>query len=370
MRVDKLPQIEAAFRSSENQDFNLKPFSLPVSGENNLNLNGIYVGRKDGFTGFYESEKIIKEQIVLHYTIGHIRGDITTLTPPQPSGYPNNKNRLSVAYVIARDGTIYQLFHSSYWAFHLGRGALAGNQTMSKKSIGIELSNFGPLNLSSDGQFLQTIYSQMTGSSGRRLPVDNYCRADDTANYIKLDQPYRGFQYFANYTEKQYQSLIILLRYLTAKHEIPRSFLDEANRYEATESNATFNGIVSHVNHRTTGKTDISKAFQWDKVIQSVQAATYTPVDTDHATGTLSSAAMGGALAAAGLAGVGVVGLSSAGQVGSNGTNFPDEDEMVKAFVPRTRSILPTSDSNPDEIPAEEFMEEAEFDPWSDEMLQ
>ncbi|MEZ4850366.1 MAG: hypothetical protein R3B93_17485 [Bacteroidia bacterium] len=97
---------------------------------------------------------------MVHYTIGHVKGDITTLTPAMPRGYPNNKNRLSVAYVIARDGTIYQLFHSAYWAFHLGTGAVAMAIRPPHSVDHIELSNFGPLKLSRDGTTLETVYSQ------------------------------------------------------------------------------------------------------------------------------------------------------------------------------------------------------------------
>lgn len=53
---------------------------------------------------------------------------------------------------------------------------------------------------------------------------------------------------------------------------IPRSFLDPADRYEARDGIVDFRGVVSHVNYRRTGKTDIGSAFDWNRVIEGVQA--------------------------------------------------------------------------------------------------
>ena len=68
-------------------------------------------------------EAVKKDQIVLHYTIGYLPGDIATLSQ-------SNKH-LSVPFVIGRNGNIYNLFPSKYWAYHLGRGAIGGNKTRS-----------------------------------------------------------------------------------------------------------------------------------------------------------------------------------------------------------------------------------------------
>jgi len=81
---------------------------------------------------------------------------------------------------------------------------------------------------------------------------------------------FRRFDFYATYTNQQYESLIILLRYLTARYEIPRQFLDEIERYETSKPNALFNGLVSHVNYRATDKEDIGPAFDWNRVIEGV----------------------------------------------------------------------------------------------------
>ena len=66
----------------------------------------------------------------------------------------------------------------------------------------------------------------------------------------------------------KFSLLGILLRYLTAKHNIPRHFLPESKRYLTNLEVASFKGIVSHINFRTSGKWDIGPGFAWDQLIQ------------------------------------------------------------------------------------------------------
>ena len=87
--------------------------------------------------------------------------------------------------------------------------------------------------------------------------------------------PYRECSYFATFTDEQYESLIILLRYLTAQYDIPRNFLNKKDRFLATQKVIGFKGILSHVNFRKTGKTDLGPAFDWDRLIKGVKAKAY-----------------------------------------------------------------------------------------------
>jgi N-acetyl-anhydromuramyl-L-alanine amidase AmpD len=198
---------------------------------------------------FYHSKKN-KNQIVLHYTIGYLKGDIATLT--------THDYHVSVPFVIGRNGTIYNLFYSGYWAYHLGPGALGGNATCSKSSIGVELSNIGPLK--KHGGRLSTTYAD----------TDTYCSTSATSLYHR--ESYRRFEYYATFTEAQYRSLIKLLRYLTARYNIRRKFLSIAHRFQTHRRVVGFNGIVSHVNYRRIGKEDIGPAFEWDRVEQGILA--------------------------------------------------------------------------------------------------
>jgi len=136
MHYDKIPRVESKFLADQfGGQFKLKAFDLPIPGES-LRLLGYTCRRKDGDTSYFYSNKYDKEKVVLHFTAGNLQGDLPQLT---------QKNyHVSVAFVIARNGAILQLFGSNRWSYHLGPGAIGGNRTQSRKSIGIELSNYGP----------------------------------------------------------------------------------------------------------------------------------------------------------------------------------------------------------------------------------
>ncbi len=46
----------------------------------------------------------------------------------------------------------------------------------------------------------------------------------------------------------------------------PGKLLPEDSRYAVSRDVPSFAGIVSHVNYRTTGKTDIGPAFDWQRI--------------------------------------------------------------------------------------------------------
>jgi N-acetylmuramoyl-L-alanine amidase len=205
--------------------------------------------RQNGDKSHYYEEETVKKKIALHFTMGYLKGDIATLT----------KGHVSVPFVIGRNGNIYNLFASKYWSYHLGPSAIGGNTAMSKESIGIEISNIGPLK--KIGNNLVTTYSDS----------DVYCSLSETQYYTKLANKYRGYEYFAKFTDAQYKSTIKLIKFLCAKYDLPKTFVAEDKRYNVlTEQEFTnFKGIVSHVNCRTD-KVDIGPAFDWNKVMNGV----------------------------------------------------------------------------------------------------
>lgn len=201
-----------------------------------------------GVTDYYYKTEETKSLIVLHFTVGFLRGDLASLTEQDV--------HMSTPYVIGRNGTVYELFDPRYWSYHLGRSAVGGNGLNSKRSIAIELSNIGPLTRQNGDLF--SIYDR------------KYCSVDEEEFYVKLETPFRKYTYFSTFTEKQYDSLRELLAYLCARFNIPHEILPENKRYRLFSSKTeaqTYEGICSHVNYRAYGKVDIGPAFEWDKII-------------------------------------------------------------------------------------------------------
>ena len=94
--------------------------------------------------------------------------------------------------------------------------------------------------------------------------------------------------YYATMTPQQYESVIILLRYLTAEPAvgIKRNFLPPAQRdqlFPSDQSARAFEGVCCHTNFRSSGKWDLcEEAFDWEKIIAGV-TGDFTPeltVDT------------------------------------------------------------------------------------------
>lgn len=266
MRFDTLPQIEERFRNEAGST--LTPFSVPVKDED-LTLHGkVYKPNRSDYFFAVEHPKL---RIVLHFTAGNVRSDMQSLT--------TQGRHVSTAFVIGRDGTVYNLFPSKFWSGHLGAGIGNGAGTgnpQDKATIGIEISNYGFL--VPKGDALETIYSRIINqATGKPNPVDQYCLKSNTNAFSEVPSLFRGQQYFASFTPAQLDNLIILLRFLTKRYNIPREFLPTDKRYIATKDVLNFKGIVSHVNYRESGKWDIGQAFDWDTVINGVKAATYTP---------------------------------------------------------------------------------------------
>jgi len=83
--------------------------------------------------GQYVHQRHKKSLIVLHHTAGADAESTFRwwLTDPK---------RIGTAYIVARDGRIFEVFPPEYWAFHLG---VKGQRQLDRRSIGIELANAG-----------------------------------------------------------------------------------------------------------------------------------------------------------------------------------------------------------------------------------
>ncbi len=206
----------------------------------------IYKIKSTYSSNYYYATESKKKGIVLHFTAGYLEGDISTLT--------KKDYHVSVPYVVARNGRIYQLHAPKYWSYHLGKGAVGGNTVCSKRNIAIEISNIGPLTKS--GKQLNTY------SGGK------YCELTETEYFEK--KTYRTKNYYATFTQAQYESVKKLLQMLCAKFKIPYRFILEDKRFDVFKDSSaakSYTGISSHVNYRSD-KFDIGPAFDWDKLIE------------------------------------------------------------------------------------------------------
>lgn len=178
------------------------------------------------YSTYYYPTRTVKKSICLHFTVGYIGTDVATLS--------KDNSHVSVSYTVDRCGRIYELFDDAYWSYHLGNAAVGGNGTMSKQSIGIEISNYGPLKR--DGSNLIDAYKNV------------YCTTKDTGSYFMHD--YRGYKYFATMTPEQIDAVVALVKHLSDKHGIPLTFKMDDNVFGSASEATSFRGIYCHTNVR------------------------------------------------------------------------------------------------------------------------
>ncbi|MDI9863330.1 N-acetylmuramoyl-L-alanine amidase [Flectobacillus sp. DC10W] len=246
MKATSIPDHERTFAlngiDSSGKKFNFQDLNLQI-GNTNQSIDFKVCNLEGSVGDFYYREETNKRKIVLHYTMGFLKGDIATLT---------GADHVSVPFVVARNGTIYNLFPSKYWSYHLGPGASGGNTQMSKESIGIEISNIGPLVL--NGNNLTSVYSNS----------DIYCSLNEKQFYVAQNPSVKKYGYYASFTNAQYISVIKLVKFLIAKYNIPEVVVNDPAGLMNDNDFATFSGIVTHTNCRKD-KTDIGPAFDWQR---------------------------------------------------------------------------------------------------------
>lgn len=152
--------------------------------------------------GQYLESEFPKTNIFLHHTAG-------TTASGAVSWWNQTPDRVGTAYVIDRDGTIYEVFEPTKWAYHLGiRG---DNDHLEKVSINIELVSAGRLYQRPDGKyFFYPLYPKISPST--LIPP---------GEVTILKTPFKGHSLYHSYTDAQIKSVCELIPYLMYEYCIP-----------------------------------------------------------------------------------------------------------------------------------------------------
>jgi N-acetyl-anhydromuramyl-L-alanine amidase AmpD len=161
---------------------------------------------------YFQGEGTSKEQIVLHHTVsgdkGGVGGDI--------KWWRDKGERVATSFIIARDGGIYQLFNTNYWAHHLGitsefitqEGTTKSNKYLNQHSIGIEIDSWGGLKQGKNAQGELGWYPTIMFDKDRQSqeirkgasPVTDVTFYNEKTGYPR---GFRGFYAFETYTQTQ-----------------------------------------------------------------------------------------------------------------------------------------------------------------------
>jgi len=202
--------------------------------------------------GQYHTVKHEKNSLYLHHTE-------STTAMSAWRWWNSTPEVVGTAYIIDRDGVIYECFDPAVWAYHLG--ITHHGHWHNKHSIAIELVSAGKLYFES-GQY--RFYPLWPNKQRYTVIPENEVH--------KLSKPWRGFEYYHNYNEDQLESLKwligrLILDFPTIKFDNPVKEIFDYNRKVIEER---IPGMWSHATVRTD-KTDVFPQPTLIKALEEVQ---------------------------------------------------------------------------------------------------
>lgn len=196
----------------------------------------------------YFPQRVPKDLIVLHATASSAARSVFE-TWKNPAN-----TRIATAYVVERDGRIYEMFPPGCWAYHLGMRVRNPGHYNDRRSIGIEIVNPGPLRPDPEGGDTLNWWPE-----NFRTP---WCLISEKDKYVRRE--YRGFKYYASYTREQEAAVRHLVAWLCRRFAIPR-VLPHVTLRDVCDPDTfcKFRGIAAHHNFRPD-KFDVGPAWNWD----------------------------------------------------------------------------------------------------------
>lgn len=204
----------------------------------------------------YVVESQEKTQVYLHHSAG--RDDVRGMF----SYWAKDNPRVATAFGINDSGQVFQAFPDECWAYHLyirsngnrlpeGLMRIKNDPSqavmLEKRSIGIEIANFGPLKYRG-GKYYTWVNDWGQAGSGVTMT--------ESKVYDFGPDGFRGYRFYERYTDNEVGALKVLLKYLCLeKYNIPVRL--SRNIFDINPDAFKLKpGIYTHCSVRTD-KTDI-----------------------------------------------------------------------------------------------------------------
>ena len=187
-----------------------------------------------------------KTGICLHHTVGGTASSTV-------QHWKTDDAHVGTAYMIERDGTIFEIFDPKAWAWQFGlKGWGDARVPFEKRFIGIEIASEGGL-VENEGKL--------------------YCfdRIHDRTwfswdNAFDCGKGFRGYRYFARYKNAQVDAVIRLVNHLCETFPIPRRMPKNYLAYYGTDLR-DFQGVIGHIHVRKDKSDPIPDDRFWHRVI-------------------------------------------------------------------------------------------------------
>jgi len=165
-------------------------------------------------------------------------------------------DRVGTAQMIDRDGSIWECFNPSMWAFHLG---IKGDDNWQEKhSINIELVSAGPLRYEDKEFRFYPLWPNKT-----RYTV---IKEEEVYAFTK---PWKGFEFWHKYTDDQLESLKWLIgkNVLTFPSLVVSNDIDKIFEYDPSVIEDHTPGLYTH----GTVRKDKSDPFPYPPLIEALK---------------------------------------------------------------------------------------------------
>lgn len=198
--------------------------------------------------GKFFAEKNKKNLIMLHFTAGSTASGAF-------QSWITQKIQIGTPYILDKDGTVYEIFDPKCWAYNLAvTGPKAQSWKHDKRSVAIEVVNFGPLKKVGD-----VLYAWPGNYTMK------WCTIAETDKYVKSS--YRGFDYYDAFTPAQKIALVELVNKISVEFGIPKTLppVEKRGVFDL-DFYDNWTGIASHQNFRPD-KFDIGPAWDWGLLV-------------------------------------------------------------------------------------------------------
>jgi len=194
-----------------------------------------------------------KTGICLHHTCGGTAASTI-------DWWKQDKQMIGTAFIVERDGTIYQAFDPKGWAYQFGlKWGDPSRINFEKRFIGIEIASEGGLTESGGN-----LYCFDTVSS-RTLK-----KREEAFDFGKT---YRGYRYFDKYETKQIDSVVQLINHLCDTFAVERKIPSDYKYYYGDKLK-DFKGVIGHVNVRDDKSDPLPDDSFWQRIINECSLQT------------------------------------------------------------------------------------------------
>jgi hypothetical protein len=194
----------------------------------------------------YFSVKQKKTGICLHHTVG---GSAASSI----DWWKRDNQMVGTAYIIDRDGSVYQAFEPEGWAYQFGlKWPQQDKLAFERRFIGIEIASEGGLIESGGNLYCFDKVSPKTLKSKNEA--------------FDFGRPYRGYRYFDKYESAQIDSAVQLVNYLLSTFNIEKKIPARYMEFYGQKLK-NFNGVIGHVNVREDKSDPLPDENFWKRII-------------------------------------------------------------------------------------------------------